>query len=269
MPRWIVTVCVLGLLILCLAGSDWLAAQAPSAAPQEGRGGGGAAAPPPPRQEPQRSTRITFPPLLWREDWKYDYSQPNVNRPDEPEHPVVQGDVGNPNLEVRTYGHKEGVWMVDQAFNDHMMYVMTLLCESNCALTLRDKNNYMDLSGVATLRWRTRVSGFHFLRPIIKLADGRWLVGDKGVPGPQTAWAVSEIQMVDVRWRNLDIERVVEARDGYWVDYPDLTRVDEIGFTDLMRGSGHGSGGGSRVDWIEVYGRPVPRGASSTQRSGQ
>jgi hypothetical protein len=61
----------------------------------------------------------------------------------------------------------------------------------------------------------------------------------------------------DVRWRNLNIDEVVEAR-GYWVPYPDLSRVEEIGFTDLMRGSGHGSGGGSRLDWIEVTGRPVP-----------
>jgi hypothetical protein len=39
----------------------------------------------------------------------------------------------------------------------------------------------------------------------------------------------------------------------------DLSKVEEIGFTDLMRGSGHGMGGGSRVDWIEVYGKPIPR----------
>jgi hypothetical protein len=28
---------------------------------------------------------------------------------------------------------------------------------------------------------------------------------------------------------------------------------------DLVRGSGGGAGGGSRVDWIEVYGNPVAR----------
>jgi hypothetical protein len=204
---------------------------------------------------------------LFREDWKLDPNAPNVNTADEPEHMIGQGDVANPNLEVHLYGHKAGTRIADQTYNNHMIYAMTLLCEANCAVTLRDKNNYMDLSGVATLRWRTRISGFHFLRPIIKLADGRWLVGDKAVGGPQTAWAVSEIQLLDVRWRNLDIENVVEARDGYWVDYPDLSRVEEIGFTDLMRGSGHGSGGGSRVDWIEVYGKPVPRVASGTTSS--
>jgi hypothetical protein len=212
---------------------------------------------------------MQFPGLLWREDWKIDPNAPNVNNEDEPEQPVGQGDVANPNLEVHVYGHKAGTRIADQTYNDHLTYAMTLLCEANCAITLSDKNNYMDLSGAATLRWRTRVSGFHNLRPIIKLADGRWLVGDKSVAGPQTAWAVTELQMVDIRWRNLVIDNVVEASDGYWVDYPDLTKVDEIGFTDLMRGSGHGSGGGSRVDWIEVTGKPVPRVASATKSNSR
>jgi len=79
----------------------------------------------------------------------------------------------------------------------------------------------------------------------------------------------AEIQLVDVRWRRLDIENVVEGRDGYWVDYPDLSRVEEIGFTDLMKGAGHGSGGGSRVDWIEVYGKPVPRVTSGSKTSNR
>ena len=36
----------------------------------------------------------------------------------------------------------------------------------------------MDLTGLAKVRWRTKQTGFHYLRPIIKLADGTWLVGD-------------------------------------------------------------------------------------------
>jgi hypothetical protein len=45
--------------------------------------------------------------------------------------------------------------------------------------------------------------------------------------------------------------------EGEWVDHPDLSRVAEIGWTDLMTGGG--SSACSRVDWIEVYGRPVKR----------
>jgi len=36
------------------------------------------------------------------------------------------------------------------------------------------------------------------------------------------------------------------------VEKPDLNRVEEVGFTDLMRGVG--TPACSRVDWIEVYG---------------
>jgi hypothetical protein len=36
--------------------------------------------------------------------------------------------------------------------------------------------------------------------------------------------------------------------------------VAEVGFTDLEPGSGHGTmGGSSRVSWIEVYAKKVPR----------
>ena len=38
---------------------------------------------------------------------------------------------------------------------------------------------------------------------------------------------------------------------------PDLSRVDEIGFTDLMVGGQ--SEACSRLDWVEVYGKPVDR----------
>ena len=55
----------------------------------------------------------------------------------------------------------------------------------------------------------------------------------------------------------LDIERVVTK--GRWVEKVDLSRVDEIGFADLMPGSGHGPGGFVNVGRVEVYGRPVKR----------
>ena len=207
-----------------------------------------------------------YPPVFFREDFKFDSSVPNQNNEREPEHTIVQGDVKNPNLEVRLYGDRAGTRTVIQPYNENITYVMSLLCTSNWAITLRDKNNDVDLSGLATIKWRTRVSGFHLLRPILKLADGTWLIGDKTV-GLSTDWVESEIQLYDVRWRTLDIKEVVEGREATWVEKPDLSRVEEIGFTDLMRGAGHGSGGGSRIDWIEVKGTPVPRAASRTTNS--
>jgi hypothetical protein len=67
-----------------------------------------------------------------------------------------------------------------------------------------------------------------------------------------------------VRWRALNIDKVVEGKGTNWVEKPNLSRVEEIGFTDLMPGTGHGGGGGSRIDWIEVTGSPVPREPSRT-----
>ena len=92
MPRFIPAVSVLGLLSLCLAGSNWLAGSPARAAGQQ------AQTPP----GPQR------PPLFFREDWKLAPGLPNINTPQEPEHTIVQGDVANPNLEVHVYGDKAG-----------------------------------------------------------------------------------------------------------------------------------------------------------------
>lgn len=104
------------------------------------------------------------------------------------------------------------------------------------------------------------MAGFHLLRPVLKLGDGSFLVGDHA-ESYSVDWNITEFPLSDVRWRGLDMGcGVVEAIDGQWKRDPDLSRVDEVGFTDLMRGSGGGPGGGTRVDWIEVYGNPVPRG---------
>jgi hypothetical protein len=211
-------------------------------------------------QSAKAPQKIQRPPLFFREDWKLDPKVPNPGP--EQEHTVGQGDLSNPNLELKLYGDKIGPVVVFQG-NDDITFLMTLLCTANCAVALRDKNNNVDLTGLAKMKWRTKQNGFHLVRPIVKLADGTWLVGDHAT-GYSTDWVETEIAFVDMRWRNLDIENVVEARDGKWVDNPDLSKVEEIGFTDLMRGSGHGLGGGSRIDWIEVYGKPVPRGAGST-----
>ena len=240
MPKFNRAVCAFGLLSLCLAGS---AAGQQAAAPQR----------------PQR------PPMFFREDWKLAAGLPNLNTPQEPEHTVVQGDVANPNLEVHLFGDKVGPVAVKQPDNNDLTYVMTLLCTADCAITLRDKNNDVDLTGLATIRWRTKVSGFHMLHPIVKLADGTWLVGDHA-SAYSTDWVESEIQLLDVRWRVLNIDKVVEGRGAdNWAEKPNLSRVEEIGFTDLMPGGGHGAPG-SRIDWIEVYGKPLPRVATRTSR---
>jgi len=46
---------------------------------------------------------------------------------------------------------------------------------------------------------------------------------------------------------------------GSWVENPDLSKVDEVGFADLTPGSGVGWGGFVNVGRIEVYGIPMKR----------
>jgi hypothetical protein len=133
------------------------------------------------------------------------------------------------------------------------------------AVTLRHRTQYVDLTGLARMRWVTRVSGFHVVRPVVRLADGTYLVGDHETgadrPGAGAAGSTdfleSELSFATVRWLRLDINRVVTR--GTWVEKPDLSRVDEVGFADLMPGTGHGWGGFVNVGTIEVYGRPVHR----------
>ena len=81
-------------------------------------------------------------------------------------------------------------------------------------------------------------------------------MGDRA-DGSTRDWLFSEFNLADVHWLRLDIERVVTT--GNILERVDLSKVDEIGFADLMPGSGHGPGGWIDVAQIEVYGKPVAR----------
>jgi hypothetical protein len=140
---------------------------------------------------------------------------------------------------------------------DDPFYIWDGSCAGNCAATLRNKTSYADLTGLAKIHWRTKQSGFRDLHIILKLAGGRWLVSDR-VAGPSADWRESESPIQDLRWRQLDIRTLVE---GASVEHPDLSRVDEIGWSTLMTGGG--TPASSRVDWIAVYGRAVPREPAS------
>jgi hypothetical protein len=118
---------------------------------------------------------------------------------------------------------------------------------------LRHRASDVDLTGLAKIRWRSKQSGFRQLRVIVKPAGGPWLVSD-AVDGPSADWREREINIGDLRWRALDIEKIVERN---WTANPDLSRIEEIGFTDLMTGGG--TPASSRLDWVEVYGRGVKR----------
>jgi hypothetical protein len=224
-------------LALMLAATCF-AQQAPPAGGGRGAAGGGGG-------------RAARPALFFKEEWK----APEGGG----EKPIdAAASVANPNLELKLYGPGGKDFQVTGvAGNDsNPVHLWTGLCEQLCAAALRDKNNYVDLSGLAMIRWVTKVSGFHQVHPIVKLADGTWLVGDHA-DGSTLDWHSDEFSLGDVRWRKLNIAKVVTTGD--WVANPDLTKVDEVGFTDLLPGSGHGPGGWSDVGAMEVFGKPVKR----------
>jgi hypothetical protein len=215
----------------------------------EGRGGRG----------PGRAA-IKLPPMFLEESW----TRPAHERG---QVPVTAANVSNQNLELKVYGPdaKNLTISGEEGNPTGPINLWTGLCTAPVAATLRDKNNYVDLTGLAKVRWVTRASGYHAVRPLVKLADGTFLVGDH-TDASTTTFLESEFSFTGMRWIKLDPERVVTTgvygpvgEASSWVDHPDLSKVDEVGFVDLMPGTGHGSGGWVNVGRIEVWGTPVKR----------
>jgi hypothetical protein len=214
-----------------------------------------------PIPRPQTPSLAKLPPLFFTETWKQTGLERNVDN-----------DVlSNPNLELKLYGSTSKEIQIAPTTPNNRQdppNLWTGICNGPVAATLRDRNNYADLTGRAKIRWLTRSAGFHVVRPVIKLADGTWLVGDHADgDGTTENFIETEFSVSSVRWLRLDIntvttvhaERSVRPETGRWVETPDLSRVDEIGFADLMPGSGHGWGGFVNVGRIDVYGTPVKR----------
>src|SRR5580658_9497582 len=221
-------------IFLCMAASAL--AQEPGG--RGGRGGGGGG----------RGAAAQPPPLFFKEAWKD--GPGNV--------PMTQAGVVSPDLQLTLYGTgKEDFGITAEGGVPH---IWTGLCATACALTLSNKDNYVDLTGKAKIRWFTKTSGFHEVRPVLKLADGTWLIGDHA-DANTFDYHESEFFLSEVRWLKLDGPTV--QTKGNLLDKVDLSKVDAIGFADLTPGSGHGTGGYSDVGWIEVYGKPVKRETSN------
>lgn len=198
-----------------------------------GRGGGRGQAPQPPS-------------LFFKETWKR--APGNV--------PVTQDFVTNPDLQLNIYGAgKEDFGITSEG---NVPHIWTGQCASSCVLTLSHKDSFVDLTGMAKIRWLTKTSGFHEVRPVVKLADGTWLIGDH-VDAYTFDYHESEFYLAEVHWLKLDMPKV--QTKGTLLPKVDLSKVDAVGFADLTPGSGHGPGGYSDVAWIEVYGKPVKRDA--------
>ncbi len=211
----------------------------------------------------------TAAPLAFKVDWVRPHSQDDTKVRYTP----VQENIADPNVEIKYYGAAaKQILTTGAPGSDVTPYgVWTGTAEGPFAITFKLKNSYVDMTGLANIRWYTKTSGFHVVRPVVKLANGTLMVGDlefSSVP----KLTLSEFSLANIRWIKLDPQRVVTVNSGpganneIWVPNVDLSRVEEIGFVDLMPGSGHGTGGYIQLGKIEVYGKTVPAAAATSSR---
>jgi hypothetical protein len=102
-------------------------------------------------------------PLLFKETWKETPAAVLIS----------QEMVSNPALLLTVYGNSP-----DVNSEGGTPHVWTGLCAPACAVTLKLKDSYADLSGKSHITWYSKTSGFHAIRPVVKLADGTLLAGD-------------------------------------------------------------------------------------------
>jgi hypothetical protein len=212
------------------------------------------------------------PPLFLKETFKMDKME---------EIYLSQVNIASPDVDLKIYGQTQAKWVGkthDEARQqgihggieivwrpspkDDPTFIFWGPCFTPCAIAFRDRNNLVDLTDLAKIKWRTKQTGYHQMQPIIKTADGRWYIGDY-MEGPSTDWLEREFSIIDLRWKELDVDSVTTRGNGAFVATPDLSRIDEVGVASLASGAisnaGHGSSSAARLDWIEIYGRPVKR----------
>ena len=235
--------------VVLIVMASWLALDASQGAPSQqqrpaGGRGGFTSAPSEPAQ------------LLFHESWtRAPMSQP-----------MVQDNLGSKNLDLHIYGNANEI---RKAFHPEEDYTYTGETVTNWALTLSDPKFYYDLSGTGKVMLRTRNSGYRFTHVVLKTLDGKWYASEEGSP-ESTSWIEREYALSDLHWRILlmtdtpsnasnrrqpDPKLVPIIPMG--VGRPDLAKVDEIGFSDLMPGGWIPST--SRVNSWKVFGKKVPR----------
>jgi hypothetical protein len=180
--------------------------------------------------------------------------------------PMRQENLGNQDLTLHIYGNADEI---RKTFHPDEDYTYTGETITNWAITVSDKAVLWDLTGDARVRLKTRNSGYRFLHVVIKTADGRYFVSEEG-SGESTAWIETDYIFSDLHWRlllmtdtptNASNRRAPDPRRVPIVATakanPDLSRVDEVGFSDLMPGGWIPAT--SRVNSFDLWGKPVPR----------
>jgi hypothetical protein len=230
---------ILGCLVLAFSTSIACAQKAPAH-------GGPAAGPPP---KPQLLFSMTF--------------------ENEARMPLSQNVLTTPDADLHLYGAGKDI-IIAVGKGPYAPHTFNGYCDRPCGFTVSDRKNYFDLRENANIQFTTIVSGFHRVRPLIRLADGTLLIGDQA-DGSTADWHPFEISFSDVRWLKLDPKLGVTLGDS-WVPNPDLSRVEEVGYFDVIPGSGPRveglpvekmppapPGGWIAVSSFQLWGKPVPR----------
>lgn len=193
-------------------------------------------------------------PLLFLEQWN---SEPMAQ-------PITADHLSNSNLALHLYGDTDAIRKSAHATEN---YTYTGEAVTNWGLTLSDPEAAWDLSRNGMMMLKTRNSGFRRTHIMLKTADGDWFVSEEGNP-ESTFWIEHEYILENLHWRRLSMTdtptNASNRRDpipGHEplvptsAATPDLTRVVEIGFTDLMPGGWIPAA--SRVRAFAVYGKRV------------
>ena len=203
--------------------------------------------PAPGTQKPGMTPR---PPLLFSEPWKM---PPYTGEQTDENTRVTPAVVTNANLEVKLYGPDAKV--IRAAVHEERFDLWNGMTSSPTALTLRDRRNFVNLTDAARLRWIVRTNAIHTLNPVVKLADGRLIVGDRTIT-TQGEFLSVEVAFIGMRWYGLDPNKVIVLTE---VVNPDLSKVDEVGLAMLAPGGGHGIAGSANLSNVELFAYPVPR----------
>ncbi len=196
-------------------------------------------------------------PLIWEEHW----TRQALTQP------MTQENLGNKNLRLHIYGDAAGIRKTAHANED---YTYTGEARNNWAITVSDPQNYWDLRVPGKILLRTRNTGYRLTHIIIKTADGKYYASEEG-SGESSAWINRDYIFSDLHWRNLTMTdapsnvasttRPVDPNRAVLVPTsvatPDLSKVEEVGFSDLMPGGFIPAT--TRVNAWALFGKKVPR----------
>jgi hypothetical protein len=200
-----------------------------------------------PAQSPAMTPR---PPVLYSEAWQL---PPHTGEPTDENMRFTEAAVSNPELTVTLYGPDAD--KIRAAEHEERVDLWTGMAASPVALTIRDGRHYVDLRDAARLRWIVRTNAIHTLYPVVKLADGRLIVGDRAI-STHGEFLQLDIAFSGMRWYSLDPVKAVVRTE---VVAPDLSRVDEVGLASLAPGGGHGIAGSENLSDVALLAYPVPR----------